>query len=135
MSKISDKLDLILKYSSQLQELLPSSLKQYASDIRTKAACEHFFEKTIQAIIDASYLILQVKKMEVSEDEDSVFSVLEQHKLLPKPLAVRLTDAKKMRNILTHQYADINDEVVFNSLNDELAQDAEAFIKEVRKCL
>ena len=52
-----------------------------------------------------------------------------------RKLAKRLRSAKGMRNILAHEYSDVDDEIVFNSLKCELEEDAINFIKMVRKSL
>ena len=40
-----------------------------------------------------------------------------------------------MRNIISHEYGKIDDEIVFDSIKDELILDAEEFIKQIKKVL
>ena len=38
-----------------------------------------------------------------------------------------------MRNILAHEHGEVNDEIVFDAINDELEFDVKGFIKSIKK--
>ena len=38
-----------------------------------------------------------------------------------------------MRNILAHEYGEVDDEIVFNAVTEELEKDAIEFIKNIKK--
>ena len=40
-----------------------------------------------------------------------------------------------MKNIIAHQYGDIDDKIVFDSIKNKLEKDVNSFIKEVKRCL
>ena len=40
-----------------------------------------------------------------------------------------------MRNILAHEYGEVDDEVVFEAITEELDKDVSKFIEEVRKSI
>jgi len=48
------------------------------------------------------------------------------------PLAGRLKDAKGIRNILAHQYGNVDDRIVFKSITKELVEDTGDFLKSIR---
>ena len=49
MSRILEKIGEIKEVLNQLSSFTPSTLEDYKSDTIKKAACEHYFEKTVQA--------------------------------------------------------------------------------------
>ncbi|HLC58179.1 MAG TPA: DUF86 domain-containing protein [Candidatus Nanoarchaeia archaeon] len=133
MSRILEKIGEIKEVLNQLSSFTPSTLEDYKSDTIKKAACEHYFEKTVQAITDIAFLTIKLKKWRVPQDDSDAFSVLEENKVINQHLAKRLQDAKGMRNIISHEYARVNDELVYASVTEELGKDAEEFIKEIKK--
>jgi uncharacterized protein YutE (UPF0331/DUF86 family) len=42
---------------------------------------------------------------------------------------------ERTRNILAHEYGEVDDEIVFNSIKDELEKDVKGFIKSIKKAL
>jgi len=42
-------------------------------------------------------------------------------------------DAKGMKNIISHQYGSIDNKIVFHSINEELVEDINKFLDEIRK--
>ena len=52
-----------------------------------------------------------------------------ENKIIDGILAAKLKNAKGMRNILSHQYGSIDDELVFDSIKHELVKDVKDFLK------
>src|SRR3989344_411552 len=115
MNRINDKIEEIELYISELAEIMPDNLDEYLG-VKTKAACERYFEKIVEAVIGVAFLILKEKKLKVPDDEKSTFDVLVKAKVITKSLAKKLQDAKGMRNIIAHEYGIVNDELVFHSV-------------------
>ena len=67
------------------------------------------------------------------ETDLQAFDVLSQSKIIPLELALRLQDAKRMRNILAHEYGEVDDEIVFHAISEELVGDSRAFLRSVKK--
>ena len=128
--RINDKIKEIEEYLSIILEFIPLNLEDYINDLRNKAACEHYFEKIVEACEDLAFLLLRFKKIEFLEEE-SVFSFLSENNLLDKELAKKLQEAKSMRNFISHEYGKIDDEIVFEAISSELENDVRKFIKEI----
>ncbi len=131
--RIDDKIAEIEAFLSELQEIIPENFKEYMADLKTKAACERYFEKITEALVDLAYLIIKEKLLKTPEEEKEVFDILAEAGLIPRELSIRLKEAKGMRNILSHQYGNIDDEIVFESITHELANDTQEFIQKVRR--
>ena len=128
MTRISDKLIEIEKYLEELESILPLDFKEYKKNFKIKAVGERYFEKIVEAVIDLAFLVAGEKRLRKPEEEEGIFSVLKDNKILSEELCLKLQDAKGMRNIISHQYGKINDELVFNSLTEELIPDVNEFL-------
>ena len=129
--RIKDKTEEIEGYLSELSEIMPKSLEEY-SELKTKAACERYFEKIIEAAVDLSFLLIKERRLRPAEEDKESFDIISKEGLIPAELAGRLKDAKGMRNILAHEYGTVDDETVFHAITEELAGDIREFIAHVK---
>ena len=130
MSRIKDKINEIQKYLEELETILPMNLEEYVRSIEKKAACERYFEKIIESANDLAYLIIKKERFEIPEENKS-FEVLFENKIISKKVFLKLKNAKGMRNIIAHKYGDVDDELIFESITEELISDIEEFLNEL----
>lgn len=130
--RVEDKIEEIENYLSQLQDIVPDNFQAYDGDMKSKAACERYFEKIIEAVIDLAFLIIKDKGFRIPEEDKEVFDILSAEKMISKELASKLKGAKGMRNIIAHEYGKIDDRIVFESITEELMKDVREFIGNVR---
>jgi len=127
-----EKIEELEKFLEELSSLLPITFKNYKKDFKIRAICERYFEKIIESIIDLSFLIIKEKNLKIPEEDKQAFDILEQGKLISKRLSEKLKEAKGMRNIISHEYGRIDDEIVFNAITEELEKDTKEFIKKIK---
>ena len=128
MTRINDKINEVYKYLEQLGSIVPSSFEEYKSGIEKKAACERYVEKVVEAVTDLAFLVIKNKKFRIPEDDIDSFNILLENKIIDNDLAAKLKNAKGMRNIISHQYGKIDDEIVFDAIKEELYKDVRKFI-------
>jgi len=128
MTRISDKISEIEQYLEELNSIVPSNFEEYKSSIEKKAACERYVEKIIEAATDLAFLIIKNKKLRIPQDDMDAFSILLENNIINNDLTARLKNAKGMRNIISHQYGKIDDEIIFESIKEELGRDIRDFI-------
>ena len=133
--RISDKITEIERYLEELESILPRSFEEYSFDWKIRDICERRFEKIIEAVIDLGFLIVKGEKLEIPKDDENVFSILKDNKLISAQLYEKLKQAKGMRNIITHQYGKIDDELVFEAVSEQLVRDVNEFLKCVKEGL
>ena len=131
-NRIKDKIEEIETYLSELLEISPESFQEYINDIKEKAACERYFEKIIEAVIDLAFLIIKDAGFKLPEDDKGTFDILSEEKVITEELAGKLKDAKGMRNIIAHKYGKVDNKIVFESIVEELEDVARAFIQSVK---
>jgi uncharacterized protein YutE (UPF0331/DUF86 family) len=129
--RITDKIDEIEKYLEELSKIMPQTLVEY-QELKTRAVCERYFEKIIEAVVDLAFLVIKFKSLKIPEDDKSTFNVLLEAGIIPGDLSEKLKEAKGMRNLLAHKYGYIDDEIVFESITEELEKYVSEFIKKIK---
>ncbi len=131
--RINDKINEIENFISEFDEIKSGSLENYLRDIKTKAACERYFEKIVEACVDLASLIIKERNLKLPEDDSEAFDILVEEGIITKDLAEKLKDAKGMRNIIAHQYGSVDDEIVFTAITEEIDKDVGELLEAVRK--
>ena len=129
--RINDKIIEIEKYLEELYDIVPSIFEAYKSDFKTKAACERYFERIMEAVIDLGFILIKEKNFKMPEDEEGIFNIFSKEKIISEELSKKLKDAKGMRNFIIHQYEKINDELVFEVLTENLEKDVREFLESI----
>ena len=132
MNRIADKINEINEFLDELKEIAPSSLDEYKSSLEKRAACERYVEKIVEAVTDLAFLVIKIKKLKIPEDDTDAFNILLENKMIDDSTATKLKNAKGMKNIISHQYGKIDDEIVFEAINEELEKDVKRFITSVQ---
>lgn len=130
--RIKDKIKQVEEFLDFLLEIKPSSLEEYIRDEKTKAACERFVQKLIDAIVDIAYIVIREMKLLSPENEEQAFDILHKKGVISRQLCERLKDAKSMRNFIVHEYGEVDDSIVFNSIHEELEKDVNEFITRIK---
>src|SRR3989338_2932058 len=116
MKRITDKINEINKFLNELESIAPKSFNQYQSSIEKKAACERYAEKIIEAMTDLAFLAIKYKKLRIPQYDSDAFSVLQESNIIDTILCTKLKNAKGMKNIISHQYGKIDDQIVFEAI-------------------
>jgi len=132
-TRIEEKAKQIEEYCSELEQIAPHDFDEYERNFEKRAACERYFEKIVEAIVDAAYLYIKIIRLPLPEDDKEAFATLSKAGVISKRLEDRLKDAKGMRNILAHEYGSVDDSLVFHALTDEILEDAHEFVACIRK--
>src|SRR3989338_3897808 len=128
MTRIEDKINEINGFLEELKGIIPSNFEEYKSNIEKKAACERYVEKIVEAVTDLAFLIIKDKKLKIPEDDIDAFNILLENEIIDNDLSAKLKNAKGMKNIISHQYGKIDNEIVFEAITEELGKDVRKFI-------
>jgi uncharacterized protein YutE (UPF0331/DUF86 family) len=96
------------------------------ADATLRAAVERWLQVAIEACIDLAYHVVAERGWTPPDTARGSFQTLATHGLVPAELASRLGMAAGMRNILVHEYAEVDLEVIATAVRDGLA-DLRAF--------
>ena len=87
--------------------------------------------ESIQAIIDIACAVVSRYNLGYPDSYADCFRVLRRENVLPDDLTDRLTQAVGMRNVLVHEYLDVDDKLLLDAL-DRLS-DFRAFAEAIRR--
>ena len=130
--RLMDKIKDIEVYVIELEDIIPLDFETYISDNVKMAACERYFERIVEACVDLASLMIRYKKINIPEDDEKAFYVFSNNNIISINLAAKLREAKGMRNIIAHEYGKIDDELVFNSLKEELVRDVQELLNVIK---
>ena len=95
---------------------------------------ERYLQLAIQALLDISNHIVADMNLNLPADNRELFGLLAKERVLSARLAKRLAPMAGFRNILVHEYLEIDRRRVYRVLKDDLGN-FERFIKAVSKLL
>lgn len=131
--RIDDKIEEIEEYISELYSFVPDNFEDYLNNKEKKAACEHYFEKIIEAVADLAFLFIKEKEFSYPKDDVEAFFVLAEKNIISEELARKLKEAKGMRNVISHEYGKVDDSLVFEAISEELEKDVKEFLESVKR--
>ena len=128
IAKIREYVALLRKIYRQNEE------KAFLKDPLVYGNAERYLQLAIQCVLDISNHIVADLRLNLPADNRELFEMLAEHKVLSKSLSARLTSMAGFRNILVHEYLEIDRKRVFGALKNDLG-DFEKFIRAVSKLL
>lgn len=128
IGKIRDYVALLRKIRGMANEA------RFVRDPLIYGNAERYLQLAIQAVLDVSNHIVADMNLNLPSDSKDLFQLLATHKVLPVPLSKKLLLMAGFRNVLVHEYLEIDRRRVYRVLRDELG-DFEKFIKAVSKLL
>lgn len=131
INRINEKVQQIENYLEELESLFPITFEEYKRDFKIRAIFERYFEKIVEGIVDLAFLFIRHKKYKIPEDEGDAFDILFKDNIISKEIAEKLKSAKGMRNVIVHEYGEIDDALIFHSVSEDLNNDAKNFIKSI----
>ena len=120
-------------YLKELQAIAPKSFNEYRQ-IEKKRACERLLQISVEVVIDISHLFVTGLRLGLPAEEDDIFEKLERAGFISQPLKEKLKEMKGFRNILVHEYGEVDDQFVYEAIKTKLA-DFDAFKREILKAL
>jgi uncharacterized protein YutE (UPF0331/DUF86 family) len=113
---IKRKISLISEDIIHLKPLAGLSLSGYLDKYENEILTERYLERIIGRMIDINYHIITELGHPPPRDYFQSFVELGRLKVIPFDLADRLTSAAGLRNRLAHEYDDIDEKLVYSSL-------------------
>ena len=125
------RLDEYLKYLSEIQKI---NKKSFLADYHFYGLAERYLQLTIESMLDVGKLIIISENLRRPEDNQDIFVALNENRVISKKLTERLVGIANFRNILVHDYENIDREIVYVKLQRNL-DDFKFFKKEILRFL
>lgn len=120
-------------YLKELRAIAPKSFEEFRQ-IEKKRACERLLQIAVEAVIDICHLFVTGLRLGLPAEEDDIFEKLEHAGIISSSLRETLKEMKGFRNILVHEYGEVDDQIVYKAVQARLG-DFEAFKREMLKAL
>jgi uncharacterized protein YutE (UPF0331/DUF86 family) len=131
--RVLAKIDELEGYLRELEQVKPVSLEEYKK-IEKKRSSERLLQLSIECMIDICALMVTGLRLGLPSEEDDLFERLEQAGIISPLMKETLRKMKAFRNILVHEYGRIDDELVYEILQNKL-NDFEAFKREILEAI
>jgi len=106
------------------------SFQAYSRNTRLKRAVERSLHLAIEACLDIGRRLIAQGGFRYPEDNADVFRVLAEHGVVPPELLPNLIRMARFRNLIVHDYARLDDALVYGILKKQLG-DFDAFARAV----
>lgn len=124
------KLSRLKMYLEQLGPIVNKKLDEYLSDYMLRASTERLIQLIVECASDINNHVVVENNQRPPEDYTSSFLRASEAGLISRALAERLKGSGGMRNVLVHEYMDIDNETVYETIPIALKDYAE-YIKQV----
>lgn len=128
--EIESKLEKLNEYVGELKSLSQLDLSEFKEDRVKRAAVERFFQMSIEVVIDISSMIISHEDLEKPENYRKMILQLGKSKILDEKFVDDFADIAGFRNVLVHQYARIDTEIVHRKLKENL-DDFDEFARQI----
>ena len=131
--RILTRIDQLDSYLSELRQVAPADLETYRK-IEKKRSCERLLQISIECVVDICGSIVAGLHLGLPQDEEDLFEKLDRASVISTQLKGTLRRMKGLRNILVHEYGAVDDEAVFDVVQNRLG-DFEAIKREILKAV
>jgi len=116
-------------YLRELHTIEPKSFSEF-QEIEKKRACERLLQISVEAAIDICHLFVTGLKLGLPAEEEDLFVKLEREQIISSLLKEKLKEMKGFRNILVHEYGEVDDKIVYQAVKTRLG-DFNMFKREI----
>ncbi|MBI2459033.1 MAG: DUF86 domain-containing protein [Parcubacteria group bacterium] len=94
--------------------------KRFLNDEMARDAIIKALERVIEAMLTVGEMLIAENNFSKAETKDEIFEILAQEKIYPESFKEKLWGLGGFRNILVHDYVEINLELVYKNLSKGL---------------
>ena len=131
---VERRLAKILEEVDFLNSIRTQELDDFLRDGKSLRSTAKAIETIVQSIIDISSHIVAQNHWGVTDTYRNTIALLATHQVISEHLSANLQQVVAMRNILVHQYLDVDFRIVWESLK-ELVEDAPTYIRAIKSYL
>ena len=129
---IHRKLTKLIQYLDELEAIKDYTLEEYLDNYFIKRTTERLIQLIVEVATDINGHIIVEKGHNPPHNYYQSFIKLGQLNLINKELSKKLAPSTGLRNRIVHEYEEINDQIVFESVENALEL-YKQYIKEIKK--
>jgi uncharacterized protein YutE (UPF0331/DUF86 family) len=132
--KVEDRIDRIRRYQRDLRDFGNISRGDFRGNRERQYAVLHAMQNAIEACIEIASHIVSADQLGAPRDYASLFTLLEQNRILPTSVADQMRQMARFRNRIVHLYWDVDLDLVYDYLTQRLG-DFEQYLSHVERYL
>jgi uncharacterized protein YutE (UPF0331/DUF86 family) len=132
--RILAKLDELDGYGRELCQIVPQTIEEYLRKVEKRRATERLLQISVECILDVCHLFVSGLRLGLPAQEDDLVGRMDAAGLISPDLAGLLRKMRRFRNILVHEYGEVDDHIVFETARERL-NDLVRFRGEILKAL
>ncbi|MFZ5800314.1 MAG: type VII toxin-antitoxin system HepT family RNase toxin [Candidatus Omnitrophota bacterium] len=113
-----DKLNEYLKFLKSYQKI---SFAEFKKDYTLQGAVCRYFQLAVECVTDTGELLISSLALRKPKDAKEVIMILGENKIIPAAFAKRFAPVAGFRNILVHEYLEIDFKKVYQHLRKDLS--------------
>jgi len=117
---VADKLRNINRYTNELKQMRGLSKEAYLDELVIQRAVERTLMNLIQASIDLAQHVRSAEDLSPSGTAKLEMRALEEAGVISADTREALEEAVGFRNVLAHRYGDIDHEIVYDTLQNDI---------------
>ncbi|MFQ6058693.1 MAG: DUF86 domain-containing protein [Anaerolineae bacterium] len=129
---IASRLKLLAEYVDELQGYREqaTSFQAYLDNKMLRRAVERTLQIAAEACLDIGRRLIALEGFRYPEDNKDVFQILREEGVVPQKLLPALVDMARFRNLVVHDYAELDDAKVYGILTRNLG-DFDAYARAI----
>lgn len=132
LETVENKISSIKKYLTILENFKDHSQQEIKNDINLRGAVERYLYLVVQATIDLAESTISYKDLRKPATMAENFEVLQEADIISQDLAQKLIQMVGFRNVMAHDYEEVDYDIVYNVLQQGL-KDIENFVTQIEK--
>ena len=131
---IETKISSIQKYLKILRNYQKYSQREIEDNLTLRGATERYLYLITQAAIDLAEAVISLKNFRRPSSYTEIFYILKEEKFISSELTEKLAKMAGFRNIITHDYENLDFGIIYEVLKNRLI-DIEKFFQRVKEKL
>jgi uncharacterized protein YutE (UPF0331/DUF86 family) len=120
ISVIENKISSAQKYLKILDRYKKYTVKEIEEDLDIRGAFERYIYLAIQSTIDLAEAVISDKNLRKPSTMSEVFYILNEEGIISSDLKTKMSKMVGFRNLITHDYDEINYEIAYSILQKGL---------------
>jgi len=129
---IENKISSAKKYLKLLERYKKYTAEEIRNNPDINAAVERYLQLAAQATIDLAESVISAKGLRKPGNMGESFYVLNEEGIIDNDLTQELVKMVGFRNVIVHDYEEVDDEIVYDVLHNKL-KDIEKFLEIIGK--
>ena len=125
---INSRLAKLRGYNKILEELSLENEKEFIKNYKIYGLAERYLHLAIESVLDIGNHLISRLELKKPDTYQEIFIILGKNSIIPEEFSEKIAKMAGFRNILVHDYLDIDESIVYNHLKEDLG-DFKEFIK------